>query len=430
MESVSHTYSLQDIVAAFSETLDLIDPALSGHHRRTAYIASRIARSCGFPESDISDLIVAGGLHDIGALSLREKFNAANFESTTQEAELQNHAEAGYRLLKTFSPFGRIAEIIRHHHILWKNGKNACSSPLAPLCFVLNLADRIDVSIHKQEPILSQAERITRLMRKNSGEIFIPEYVDGFCELALNESFWFDVIHLSNEDLFKRRLLFKPVELPVSDMLKLAEIAARIIDYRSRFTATHSSGVAKVSRFLSEELVFSPGDAVLLEIAGYYHDIGKLAVPEAILEKNAPLSTDETHVMKIHPYRGREILAKIQGFEKIAEWGPLHHEKIDGSGYPYHLAGGELSLGSRIMAVADIFTAIAEDRPYRKAMERKDIAAVLESQARDNKIDPDIVLLLLRRFNDAEEVRKSVEDAARKDYEQLKSEQPLTFSYS
>ncbi|HOV65088.1 MAG TPA: HD domain-containing protein, partial [Spirochaetia bacterium] len=313
IKSVSYAYNLQDIVAAISETLDLIDPALSGHHRRTAYIASRIARECGLKESDVADIMIAGGMHDIGALSLREKFNAANFESTTHEAELQTHAEAGYHLLKEFAPFLRVAEIIRYHHILWRYGDNVCSPSVGSLSFILNLADRIDVTLSKQKPILAQVETVHDIILKNSGMLFVPEYVEAFIQLSKKESFWFDLIHFTTDELFKNRLTMHSVELPRDEVLGLAKVVAHIIDYRSRFTATHSSGVAKVARILAEEFSFSQDDAIQMEIAGYFHDIGKLAVPDVILEKNAPLSLEESHIMRIHPYYGREILKKVKG---------------------------------------------------------------------------------------------------------------------
>ena len=92
-----------------------------------------------------------------------------------------------------------------------------------------------------------------------------------------------------------------------------------------------------------------------LKIAGYLHDLGKLAVPKEILEKPGKLTATEFNIVKTHAYYGYRTLETVRGLEKINNCGTLHHECLDGSGYPFHLNGDNLSIGSRIMAIADIF---------------------------------------------------------------------------
>src|SRR3990167_2949515 len=113
------------------------------------------------------------------------------------------------------------------------------------------------------------------------------------------------------------------------------------------------------------------------EIAALLHDIGKLSVPDEILEKPGGLSTEEFNIMRGHTYFTYHILNSIDGFDTISEWAAFHHEKLNGRGYPFHLKEGQLSIGSRIMAVSDKFSALSEDRPYRKSLTNNEIIANL-----------------------------------------------------
>jgi HD-GYP domain-containing protein (c-di-GMP phosphodiesterase class II) len=132
----------------------------------------------------------------------------------------------------------------------------------------------------------------------------------------------------------------------------------------------------------------------LMEVAGNVHDLGKLAVPNAILEKPAKLSEDEFQVMKKHTYFTYTILNTIGGLRQLPEWAAFHHERLDGKGYPFHLAGDTLDTGARILAVADVFTALAEDRPYRGRLDDDKIVGIVTQMSADNKLDPQIVQVL------------------------------------
>ncbi len=138
----------------------------------------------------------------------------------------------------------------------------------------------------------------------------------------------------------------------------------------------------------------------LMKIAGYLHDVGKLAVPNYILEKDGYLTKDELNVIKSHTYYTKVILEKIRGFEEVALWAALHHEKLDGSGYPFHLKGEEIPLGARIITVADIFTALNEDRPYRKGVSENETAMILTEMAQKGWIDAAIVNLAISHYSE------------------------------
>jgi len=115
------------------------------------------------------------------------------------------------------------------------------------------------------------------------------------------------------------------------------------------------------------------------------HDLGKLAVPNTILDKPDRLTEKELAVVAEHPRLSREILARIRPFAAIAEIAGAHHERLDGSGYPDKLTGYQLSLEARLVAVADFYQALVEDRPYRKGMPHQAAMRILRQQALDSE---------------------------------------------
>lgn len=145
----------------------------------------------------------------------------------------------------------------------------------------------------------------------------------------------------------------------------------------------------------------------LMEVAGNVHDLGKLAVPNAILEKPGKLSEEEFQVMKKHTYFTYTILNTIGGLRQLPEWAAFHHERLDGKGYPFHLSGETLDTGARIVAVADVFTALAEDRPYRKGMDSGKIVDIVRRMVAEDKLDGQVVQVLA---DNMEGIRTEVAD--------------------
>ena len=204
------------------------------------------------------------------------------------------------------------------------------------------------------------------------------------------------------------------------DVLKsFSSVFSRIIDFRSRFTATHSSGVAAVALELTAISGFSSRECRMMEIAGYLHDLGKLAIPAEILEKNSALTYEEFNEMRKHPYYTYTILKKIKGFEHIASWAAYHHEKLNGEGYPFHLKGADFSKFARIIAVADIFTAITEDRPYRAGMDSIRALKILRGMVAEGAIDKSIVDLLEENFSRINDTRVTAQEKALLEYSAL-----------
>jgi HD-GYP domain-containing protein (c-di-GMP phosphodiesterase class II) len=144
---------------------------------------------------------------------------------------------------------------------------------------------------------------------------------------------------------------------------------------------------------------FTATDLELMKIAGNLHDLGKMAVSNQILEKNGRLTDQEFAIIKSHPFYTYYVIKPLDELNRVAEWAGFHHEKLDGSGYPFHRKAAQIDGGARIMAVADIFTAIAEDRPYRLRMTKAEIYKILQQQARQGLIEARIIDLLFDNYD-------------------------------
>ena len=202
-------------------------------------------------------------------------------------------------------------------------------------------------------------------------------------------------------------------------------LISRVIDFRSPFTAMHSAGVAATARELARLSGMTQEECLMMEAAGNLHDIGKLRVPNAILEKPGKLTEEEFNVMREHPYYTSMILQDVEGFEKIAKWAAYHHEKLNGKGYPFHLRAEELDEGCRIMAVADIFSAITEVRPYRKGMNKEQAQKVLLENAERGEIYKKTVDLLMSHYDEVDAVReKKSREIGKRYYASLGLEEP------
>lgn len=168
--------------------------------------------------------------------------------------------------------------------------------------------------------------------------------------------------------------------------LSFASALVATLDARDRYTAGHSAAVAVYARDIAVRLGLTEEQQRLAHLCGLVHDIGKIGLPPGLLEKPGALTLEERRMMERHSEISERILAKVDDYSEIAQIVRHHHERVDGQGYPDGLAGEEIPLISRIIAVADAYNAMTSDRPYRDAMPSR-VARMRLAQAVESQFD-------------------------------------------
>ena len=407
-----------DLVASIARVVDLMSPAVANHHMEVAYLTYRLGEALKLSDEKRYELTMAGALHDVGAFSLKDRLDLLEFE----DAKPGEHSMAGYLLLKDFSPFKPMADLIRFHHVPWKGGQGVIQDGEAVPreSHLIHLADRIAVKIQKEKGVLGQVSDICRAIIESKDDVFVPEYVDAMLSLSKRDYIWLEVTSDSIEQILRREILTQVNELDTEELLDFSKLISRLIDFKSEFTATHSSGVAATATTLAKWVGFSEAEGKLMETAAYLHDLGKLAIPSEIIEKPAKLTDEEWSIMRSHVYYTYQILEPIDIFGLVNSWSALHQERVNGTGYPFGYKGEELPLGSRIMAVADVFTALTEDRPYRKGMDKERTMTVLQSMVDDVELDERLVNVALENFEELNQVRDFAQQEAIGQYSEFK----------
>ncbi|MGE4484872.1 MAG: HD-GYP domain-containing protein [Oscillospiraceae bacterium] len=414
--------NMYDLLMCLTNACDLINPEVAGHHKQVAYLAFRIAEQMKLPAEQKKELVLAGLLHDVGALSLNERLSLIESEPPTS----QDHASRGARLIEEFPPLSGAAAIIRHHHVAWKNGdgKTFGGDEVSDLSHIIHLADRISVAIDRRTDILGQVKDIREKILKQRDTVFMPEAVDAFSDISFSEYIWLDAVYRPLLYIMPDIMAFDTFELNLDEMIELTKIFANIIDFQSPFTARHSAGVAATAEKLARLAGFSENECKMMLIAGNLHDLGKLAVDSNVLEKPDSLNANELNIIRSHTFYTYRLLHVVRGFETINKWASFHHEKLNGKGYPFHLTDDSIPLGSRIMAVADIFTAITEDRPYRKGMPKERVVAIINSMVKDNSICGYVASFLLVNYELIDNVRIEAQQKAAERYNDIFSVNP------
>lgn len=401
---------LSDVLLSVSEALDLASPSLAQHQLRVAFVAWELAEALDLPQKDKETLFMASLLHDVGALSPEDKLDvrASRVES------MDEHCVVGARLLAQGPGLGAVAEVVRLHHAtlpeLEAHGPDPRVSLLAQMVL---LADTLERALVRDVYVLHQHDALIAAIRRMSGHSIDRRVVETFLLVSGRDEFWLNLVSPRLSTFLNERNPCRRLHLDLHGVRMWSLLVRDIIDFRSPFTATHSAGVSVVAGALARAFGLSGPEARQLEIAGNLHEIGKMAVPNAILEKKGALTSEEFAVMRQHTYHTYLVLNSMRGLGSITEWAAFHHEKLDGSGYPFRIGAGGLSIGSRIVAVADICTALAEDRPYRMGMRRDEIVNVLCDGVRRGLLDRGVVDTLASRRDAIIDVMAEAQSKAR-----------------
>jgi len=244
------------------------------------------------------------------------------------------------------------------------------------LARVCSLAQTVEVFYTAHGP--AAAEEIAGVRR---GRWFDPYLVDVFLAEARG-GLWQS---LAREDLRREVSRLEPAERVLAATPERLDLVSRafaeIIDAKSPFTYRHSEGVTEVAVAMSERLGFDAYAKQDMRRAGLLHDIGKLGVSNLILDKPGRLTSEEFARVKEHPRLTLDVLSRIGPFRRIAETAANHHEKLDGSGYHRGLTADQLDSPSRILAVADIYDALTQERPYRAALSKEKALEILAAES-------------------------------------------------
>ena len=234
-------------------------------------------------------------------------------------------------------------------------------------------------------------------VRKRAGSWFDPELAKAFESAAARRGFWET---LAGDGTAAAVQALEPARHWIAlDEDYLDEIAAafgEVVDAKSHFTAGHSMRVGHYADLVAAELQLSDERRRWLRRGALLHDVGKLGVSNAILDKAGSLDGDEWEAVKRHATYTEQILGRIRQFSTLARVAAAHHERLDGSGYPDGLRGDAIPLSAQIVSIVDTFDAITTTRPYRAARSIDQARDELLSDVRAGKLNPELVTEFLR----------------------------------
>ncbi|MEA4900622.1 HD domain-containing phosphohydrolase [Desulfitobacterium sp.] len=387
---------------SFSKALDLalvdeeIEKGFHAHigHRhgeRVAYIALSLGEKLKMSEDDLVALMVSGLLHDIGAVGGFRKYHG-------DTRLIREHCVLGSEIVSLFPEGDILAPAIRFHHETPDINHSALKQRPEDVPFlakILALADRVDVALSRKVLKKADKDKLTRWVVDHNGGLFYPEVVPAFLKLAQQEAFWLDLeqpdlMHIAFQKLGVNSDLLLTDNVGTQFTAILAMTFADLIDQKSAFTARHSQSVSETVERLAKAVGWDEKAVETIRVAGLLHDLGKLSVPRKILDKPGHLDPDEIEVIRTHTYYTYRLLDEAGFPIQVVRWAAFHHERLDGTGYPFALAKDELDMGARLMTIADIFAALTEERPYRKALS-EGVALDIMQKGAGTQVDPELM---------------------------------------
>ncbi len=428
--------SLGEVVASLSHALDLTEGQPLGHAMRTCIIGMRIADELTLSAAERSALYYALLLKDAGCSANSARF-AAVFGTDDRAAKPRmkivdwHHkvslaaktfvvAGSGHGMLARLRHFAAIArtenftrEIIAtrcergaaiarrlgfpeltadaigslDEHwcgLGYPHGRAGEEIPL--LSRIANVAQTIDAFFMERGP-----ESALRVVHQRRGAWFDPRLCDVVKTWTGTSPVWKElraldlnavVVGLESQDHLRT--------VDAEELDEIARAFADIIDAKSPFTAHHSLRVAELARAAAAHTGSDSEQQRRLYRAGLLHDIGKLGVSNTILDKPGKLTPQEWTEVRRHPMHSLAILMRVSAFGDLAWTASIHHETLDGTGYPWRLTAEQLDQPARTLAVADVYDAMTEDRPYRAALSRAAAIEILETQ-RGTRLDGDAI---------------------------------------
>lgn len=390
---------MNDMLYALSLALDAVEHDLTGasdyHAQRVAYLSIKTGQICGMDEKHLLDLGACAVLHD-NALTeyIQSGERKVSGGQQTENKNLGLHCTMGEQnvIHMPFYSSPQVKGAVLYHHERADGkgpfGKDVSQTPL--YAQMIHLWDNVDTVFDLGSYSVGKRERIQNYISKNTGTLFSAELARAGQEIISDDLF----MEIEGRQVAEMLLGCLPEivrEYSSEELVNISDIFAKIIDYKSNFTSRHSLGIARKARQMGMYYGEDEETAAKLYLAGALHDIGKLVVNTDILEKPGKLTPEEYRHIQNHAEATYEILSPIKGLEQITAWASMHHEKLDGSGYPFGKTGKELGHHERLMACLDIYQALTEARPYKDGMAHGEAMEILKKLGEKGSLDEKII---------------------------------------
>ncbi len=419
--------SFAEILASLSYALDLTSGHPMGHAQRACLIGCRLGADLGLSAPQLTSLYYALLIKDSGCSSnaarMYEIFGNDEIEvkRASRVADWSNLIEAAKYAAANTMPHGKFLERAQRFVHIATHQKETGGDILLSRCTrgaqiarSLGLGDEAAECVRCLDehwdgrgqparlkgddiPILARIACLAQTMevfattfgpdaafevaRKRAGRWFDPQLVRLAQSLWRDEAFWSGPYRQPREALLGMDVQTSVHTATDAHVDAICDAFAQIVDAKSSFTGTHSARVCEYSLQIAHGLGITGERLTMLRRAALLHDVGKLAVSNAILDKPGRPSDEEWAAIKRHPYHTQQVLAQITGFERLADVACAHHERLDGRGYFRGLTGDQLDLDMRILAVADVYDALSAERPYRAALPHSEVFAIMDKDA-------------------------------------------------
>ena len=370
--------------------LNCVDPRLVDHGLRVAAVLDAMLEAKGVtdPTQRRAAYLVAL-LHDVGAYRTEEIDRMVAFETES----VWEHSFYGYLFFKELTPLGAYADVILYHHLPYDRFTD--QDPYVKfLAGAVHVADRVDVLLLERPQ--ADVVEVERLLAASRPGAFSPEAVALFFEAQRR----FDVLARLRSGV-KQPDRSHIVDDPdgTGSASSFLDMLVHVIDFRSRHTVTHTVTTAWTAYEIARRLMEDEAERGRVYCAALLHDVGKIGIPLGILEKPGRLDAREMAVMRTHVTLTESILAGCVPLD-IAAAAARHHEKLDGSGYPRGLEAADLQMADRIIAVADIVSALVGTRSYKEAFPKERVLEVLADQRDGGLIDDSCVAVMEHHYDE------------------------------
>lgn len=380
--------SSKNVMHIVKKTLNLIDGRLINHGERVSYLMYKMLSFEGiYTREEILQITITSMLHDIGAYKIEELNDMLMFETRN----VWRHSVYGYLFLKYLSPLSEYADMVLYHHLDFSKLKYI-GSEYKDLAVKLNLADRIDVYLNHYE----EKDLTNFLLDKRDTKISSEAK-----ELFIKVNKELDILgNIKNETyLEEMNQVYEEIIYTAKEKEMFLSMLIYSIDFRSEYTVMHTITTVSAADEIGRLMGLNDLELKHLHFGALLHDIGKISTPTQILEAPGKLTDEEMIIMKNH-VKMSEYILKDYIKEDILEIAIRHHEKIDGSGYYRQLKGEDLTRPQRILAVADIVSALCGKRSYKNSFHKEKILSILKRDKEMGKLCPDVVDTVTDNFDD------------------------------